>query len=142
MLRTVYGQVSFAALVLVVVAAIALGGRTEKAGAAVLGAGSLLGMTAQAAAKAFDPVWALLGVDLLIFAGFVALTWRSAKRWPFVAVAFQGVGLAVHVIRLFTHGMNPWIYLTAVGATGYAVMATLAVGVWQAWRAPRIRFIS
>ncbi len=134
MLRTIYGQVGFATLVAVVFAAVLVGGWRERAGAAVLGAGSLLGMAAQAAAHVFDPVRSLLGVDLLIFVGFVALTWRSPKRWPFVAVAFQGVGLAVHVIRLSTHGMRPWIYLTALEATGYGVMATLAAGTWQAWR--------
>ena len=134
MLRTIYGQVGFATLAAVVLAACLVGGRTERAGAAVLGVGSLIGMWAQAASHVFDPVWSLLGVDLLIFSGFVALTWRSAKRWPFVAVAFQGVGLAVHVIRLFTHGMRPWIYLTALEATGYGVMATLAAGVWASRR--------
>ena len=134
MLRTIYGQVGFATLVLVVAAALLAGGRTERVGAAILGVGALLGMTVQAVSGTFDPVWRLLAVDLLIFAGFVALTWRTTRRWPFAAVAFQGVGLAVHAIRLLTQSMNPWIYLTALAATGYGVMAALAAGVWQAHR--------
>lgn len=138
MLRTVYGQVSFAVLVCVVLAAAAFGGRSERIGAAVVGAGSLGGMIAQMTSGLFDPVATLFLIDVLVMAGLVALTWRSGVGWPFFAVACQGVGLAVHLIRTLSPSMHPWIYLTSLAATEYGVLASLAGGIWIAARS-RIR---
>lgn len=138
MLRTLYAQVSFGALLGVVLAAVILGGRAERIGAALLVVDAAASMAAQSFSGVLDPALALLVIDMLVMAGFVVLTARARRVWPFAAVGFQGVGLAVHVIRLLTHDMDAWIYLTALVSTSYGVLIALATGIWEA-RLSRLR---
>ena len=79
-------------------------------------------------------------VDLATLLGLAALTWRSGRVWPMVAVGAQALGVGVHLVRLFQPHMSAWSDLTALTLAAYVLLGSLAAGTWtHARRERRLR---
>jgi hypothetical protein len=81
--------------------------------------------------------WTGFALDVLLTAVLLAVALRTPKFWPLPAAAFQLLATLTHVATLVDRKVNPWAYLTAIVIWTYALMITLAVGVWNHWRAGR-----
>ena len=133
--RQIYSQIAFLVMAAVCGAALRWGGRLERR-VAVLVATAWIGvLVAQRVLGEVAPVPVLAAMDVAVLGILLALSWGDRAGWTVYAVACQGVAVGVHAIRLFAPAMSTWTYLTALTASGYALLATLAWGTWAAWRA-------
>lgn len=83
------------------------------------------------------PAWTGLTVDggLLALLLFVAL--RTRRYWPLFAAAFELLSVLTHIARLVDPGVRAWAYATADAIWTYLLLAVLAVGTLNRWRARR-----
>lgn len=113
------------------------GGPLERRGAAWIGASWVMTPLLQVLTGDYDPVSLFAVVDVTELLGLSALTWRSGRVWPVVAVGAQSLALGVDLVRLFLPRMSAWTYVTALSFTAYVLLLALLSGVWTVWRARR-----
>lgn len=113
------------------------GGPLERRGAAWIAAAWVMTPLLQVLTGDYDPVVLFSVVDVTTLLGLAALTWRSGRAWPMVAVGAQALGTGVDLVRLFQPHMNAWSYLTALTLAAYVLLAALAAGTWTHARALR-----
>ena len=84
----------------------------------------------------------ILAIDILLFAGLLALALRSDRFWPMWAAAFQLVGTTVHLASMVETGSFAWAYAVGLIFWSYPVMISLTLGTWfegryrqRGWRA-------
>ena len=106
------------------------GGSLERRGAAWIAAAWVMTPLLQVLTGDYDPVLLFALVDVTTLLGLAALTWRSGRVWPMVAVAAQALGVGVHLVRLLQPRMSAWSYLTALTLAAYVLLAALAAGTW------------
>jgi hypothetical protein len=78
--------------------------------------------------------WAVLGIDICIFALFAWISLRSARFWPLFTAGFGLLLLATHGASALDSRVSGWAYLTAERIWSY--LTILAIG-YGAWTAPR-----
>lgn len=113
------------------------GGALERRGAAWIGAAWVMTPLLQVLTGDYDPVLLFGVVDVTALLGLAALTWRSGRVWPMVAVAAQALGVGVDLVRVFQVHMNAWSYLTALTLAAYVLLGALAAGTWTHARTMR-----
>lgn len=123
----------YSLLTLVLVYALARGGRSERAGAAILFIGSVL------TDVAFVPgilhfvsvERGVLVVDVGVLAAFVILALRSDRYWPIWIAALQLIGTLAHFAKLADPTMMPVGYAFLLAAWAYPMLALIAIGTWR-----------
>lgn len=113
--------------------ALAVGGRSEKVGAAAI----LGGWIASVAASSFGGWGRTIGVeivDVAVLAALVALALRSHRWWPIFAAGFHLLAVATHWAHQLDPTVGGWAYLTAGIIWGYMLVASLGWGAWTRWR--------
>lgn len=84
--------------------------------------------------------YGILGVDIAALIGFYVLSVVTRRIWALFMVGFQLNAVAAHVAALVHPEIGRVTYITAAGFWGgYGLVAALAVGVWNAWRAQAMR---
>ncbi|HWE47566.1 MAG TPA: hypothetical protein VG407_16215 [Caulobacteraceae bacterium] len=123
-------------IVFVVVCAFAIlkGGRVEQMGAGLLLVSWAASTSAQLDVGIFSTQYAVMAIDVVDFAIYSILAWRSDRSWPMWAAAFQAIEVAVHVARAAGLRISGLPYITAVNLSAYGVMGALLVGTIIAWR--------
>ena len=134
MLTTLYSITGLALLAAVGVYALLRGGALERYAMGVATLGWLASLGVQSVSGIFDPVVGFLLIDTIAFAALVGLTWRSGRRWPLFAAGFQGLALSVDGMRVVSPHLSRWVYLTALAAAGYGLLAAIVFGTWEAGR--------
>jgi len=81
--------------------------------------------------------WAAFAVDLAFTGLLFVIALRSRKFWPMPAAAFQFLVTLMHVAKLVDHHVAQWAYMSGIVIWSYALAITLAVGIWNTWRAER-----
>ena len=81
--------------------------------------------------------WACLGIDAVLLLVLIGVALRSTKAWPMMAASCQLVDTLTHVAVLVDPRIGGWSYLTTIIVWTYALMITIAVGIWNHWRAQR-----
>lgn len=79
--------------------------------------------------------WACLAIDAVLLLALVGLALRSATAWPMMAASCQLLDTLTHVAVLVDPRIDGWTYWTSIIVWTYALMITIAVGVWNHWRA-------
>lgn len=133
--HALFSQIGTLLLVAVGVAALAWGGARERRGGVIVLAAGAAKLMVQRLSGRYDPATLFATVDALVLVALLGLTWRSPVVWPFLAVGFQGVAMALHAIRELSPAMSAWTYVTTLAITSDGVLACLAWGTWSAWRA-------
>ena len=141
-MRQIYSQVGLLVMLAVCGAALRWGGRPERRVALLLGGAWLATLVVQRVVGEVAPAPVLAAMDLAVFAILAAFSWIDREDWMICAVACQGVALGVHAIRLFSPAMSTWTYLTALAASSYGLLLTLAWATWVARRARRMGSVS
>ena len=114
-----------------------LGRERERIAAVALAAAVVASSVVQKFTGRWDPVAALLAVDLLLLLVFALLSWRSARRWPVAAVALQGLISALDALKLTDARIGAYTYLTLVALISYGLAGVIAWAGWSSWRARR-----
>lgn len=110
------------------------GGRPERLAGLALGAGWLASLAAQAGSG--GPVyWPIAAIDVILLLALAGLAWKSPRGWPAWAALFQLVLVASHLAMAVDLRISPRGYVTVLNGAAYAVLACLAFGVLQTWRA-------
>lgn len=129
MFQDIYSIVGLAACCGVLALAIWKGGASEQAAAgfvAVAWGGTL---TLQYLIRGYAR-W-IPAIDVALLIGLGVIVWRSRKEWPLAALAFQGVIVATGAAYLLDLTLPYPIYVTAVTASTFGVLAAIVFGVWQ-----------
>ncbi len=113
-----------------------LGRERERIAAVALAAAVVASSVVQKFTGRWDPVAALLAVDLLLLV-FARLTWRSERHWPVAAVALQGLIFAMDALKLTDARIGAYTYLTLVALISYGLAGVIAWAGWSSWRARR-----
>lgn len=138
MLDTLHTQVGGAVWLGVCALALWLGGRPERIAAILLALGWLISVAMQGEAGAPGVYWVIAAIDLALLLVFVALAWKNERSWPVWAAAAQLVLVASHVVARVDLRITSQGYITVLNLLGYAVLACVAVGAFQAWRDRRL----
>lgn len=74
---------------------------------------------------------AVLLVDAVMLAGFVAIALRSDRFWPLWMAGIQLTTLMGHAMKQVDSALLPRAYAASLGFWAYWTLAILAVGVWR-----------
>lgn len=85
----------------------------------------------------FDQTYLALSVDLglMVFFSFIAVAFD--RWWAVSAMLMQGIGVVAHVAWLWQDLITIHAYFAVLTFTGPAVLVSLAVGTFNAWREAR-----
>jgi hypothetical protein len=103
------------------------GGTTEKRGAGIMVAGSVL--TALMGTGWRGPNFGVLLVDLGVLAALMVLMLRTDKYWLLWMTAFQLIGVMSHIARLMDAAILPRAYSIGQGFWAYPMLMALSLGV-------------
>lgn len=126
----------YALLLSVLVYALARGGGSERAGALILIAGSLLTHVALSpiGSRFTEVELSVLAVDLVVLGGFVTLALHSDRYWPIWIAALQLIGVLAHIARLADPSMMRTGYAFILALWSYPMLALIALGTWRQHR--------
>ena len=110
--------------------ALRFGGRTEKGGALLVIAASVLSWPAITVLGRNwqSPEVALILVDLAVLAGFLVLALRSRSFWPLWATGFHLVSVTTHIARVVQPAIVPIAYAAGEQLWAYPVIIALVLG--------------
>jgi DNA repair protein RadC len=122
------GQIAFlAALLVALIAAFSRGGRTERLGGSIFLAAALLTPVAQMSIFRRVEVGVAV-VDTLLLLALLLLAFRSERRWPTYAAAFQAVGVLTHLARFQAGPVQGNVYGDMLVLWSYPTVLTLLWG--------------
>lgn len=129
----------YSLLTLVLVYALARGGQSERAGAAILFIGSVLTDVAfvPGILHFISVERGVLAVDVAVLAGFVILALRSDRYWPLWLAALQLIGTLAHFAKLADSTMMPVGYAFLLAVWAYPMLALIGFGTWSRHRRSR-----
>lgn len=121
-------QVAFlAVLVTALAAAFGRGGRTERVGGMLLFTAALLTPLVQL--SAFASVEAgVATIDTLLLVALLLLAFRSGRRWPTFAAAFQAITVLTHLARFKAGPVNGEVYGVLLVLWSYPILIALLWG--------------
>lgn len=105
------------------------GGVTEKQGAGIMVAGSVL--TALAGTGWRGVNFGVLLVDLAVLIALVVLMLRTDKYWLIWITAFHVIGVLTHVAKLIDPVILPKAYSIGQGFWAYPMLIALVMGVGE-----------
>ena len=73
----------------------------------------------------------ILAIDVLTFAGFVAIALWSQRFWPLWVAGLQLTSLLSHVARVSQIDLLPIAYAAAERFWSYPILVIIAVGAWR-----------
>lgn len=82
---------------------------------------------------------ALLVLDLITFAFFCGLVWKTDRRWPVFAALFQLQTVLTHVAMMLGWDVGGWLYVTSLWIWFALVVLALAAGTFLEAHLPRRR---
>lgn len=120
-------------LILVVLFALARGGRDERVVALLCLAGTLGTMLALAplGQRGEGIEIGVFAIDLALLCGFVAVALRSCRFWPLWVAGLQLTTVCGHVLKAVNTDLLPEAYAAALYFWSYPILLILAVGTWR-----------
>ena len=126
--HSLFGSIALVVHVLVIVAALALGGRAERLGGLVLACASALTILIQD--RGYQAVdLGLLAIDILQFTALLMIARLTSRRWAVLASAMTLLAVIVHLAMMIQQdGVDVFPYLTLYALIGYLIIVSLGVG--------------
>lgn len=120
-------------LILIVAYALWRGGRDERIAALICVAGTIATLAVISPLNArFEGVeLAVLGVDLAVLAGFVAIALHSNRYWPLWISGVQLTTVMGHAMKEVHSDLMPRAYAASLTFWAYWVILILAIGTWR-----------
>lgn len=107
--------------------ALRFGGRSERLGAAVIAAASLL--SALLSSSGFAALeGGIFVVDLATWLALMFLAFRSNRYWPLWAAGFHSVAVVTHAAMFIDRSIVPAAYAIGQGLWAYPILIALMVG--------------
>lgn len=107
------------------------GGWPERAGAAIMVAGSILTPVMASHTEWRSPEYGIFIVDLLMLAAFVNLALYCDRFWPIWVTSFHLIAVTIHVAKLAEPSVAALAYANAAAFWAYPMLVILAVGTWN-----------
>ena len=73
----------------------------------------------------------VLGVDIALFALFLAIALRSQRFWPLWVAGFHLVAVTAHIFRALKTDLIPSAYAVAAQFWSYPVLLCIGIAVWR-----------
>lgn len=109
-----------------------VGGKVERAGAAILAVNVALTFAAQGLLGDHAPIYVLLLLDLAAALGFGALALRNPEKlWPGVAGVAMTFVMAFSATRATGFPLSEFAYLTALNLSSLLVKVAMVAGAWN-----------
>lgn len=70
----------------------------------------------------------LLGVDVMMLVGLLAIAVRADRYWPLYVSALHIIAIAVHGAKAFQPSLVPWMYAGASSKIAYPMLLLLVIG--------------
>lgn len=77
---------------------------------------------------------AVMGVDVIVFVGFLWVALESARFWPLWIAGLQLTTLFGHLLKLMDTSLFSRAYGASLVFWGYPIVLILAIGTWRADR--------
>lgn len=78
--------------------------------------------------------WAVLAIDVALFAVLLWIALRSMRYWPLLAAGFQLLALITHFAHAVDALISGWAYLTAILIWNYLTLFAIGYGAITAPR--------
>lgn len=78
--------------------------------------------------------WAVLAIDVALFAVLLWIALRSTRYWPLLAAGFQLLALITHFAHAVDAVVSGWAYLTAILIWNYLTLFAIGYGAITAPR--------
>lgn len=78
--------------------------------------------------------WAVLAIDVALFAVLLWIALRSTRYWPLLAAGFQLLALITHFAHAVDALISGWAYLTAILIWNYLTLFAIGYGAITAPR--------
>jgi hypothetical protein len=78
--------------------------------------------------------WAVLAIDVALFAVLLWIALRSTRYWPLLAAGFQLLALLTHFAHAVDALVSGWAYLTAILIWNYLTLFAIGYGAVTAPR--------
>ena len=78
--------------------------------------------------------WAVLAIDVALFAVLLWIALRSTRYWPLLAAGFQLLALLTHFAHAVDALVSGWAYLTAILIWNYLTLVAIGYGAVTAPR--------
>lgn len=72
--------------------------------------------------------WAVLAIDVALFAVLLWIALRSTRYWPLLAAGFQLLALITHFAHAVDALISGWAYLTAILIWNYLTLFAIGYG--------------
>lgn len=131
-------QAGAAAVVIVCLYALIVGGWRERWGAVIYLAAYLVSLGFGLISPVHSTLYLLLS-DAFALQAFAVLAWKSPNAWPKWAVVGQLVCVAMEIVTLIDAGIPTWYFLTAEMLAGWGVLLALLLGTIAANAARRAK---
>ncbi len=120
-------------LLLVVLYALAKGGREERHVAIICAVGALVtSLVISPLAERFEGLEIqVLLVDVAVMAGFLLVALRSDRFWPLWVAGLQLTTLMGHSLKQLESDLIPQAYAAALNFWAYPIVIILAIGTWR-----------
>lgn len=139
MIQSFSAFVGVAVATLTCLAAMLLGGSTERFAGAMLLVVNFAALVIQSHSDWAGPQYMLLAMDLVVLAVALIMVLRTDRAWTVGLAAYYALTCLTHIVILFEPpGDRPevrtWVYITGLIVWGYLIWVCLAWGTYTAWR--------
>jgi len=81
--------------------------------------------------------WAMMGIDMIMLAVYIALAWKSRRSWPVWAAALQSLIVMSHVLTLVDIRPSASAFYAVINLASTGILLVIAIGTFWAWQERR-----
>ena len=139
MIQSFSAFLGLATATLACLAAMALGGPTERFAGALLLVVNFSVLVIQSHSDWAGPQYMMLAIDIVVLAIAIRLVLKTDRAWTVGLAAYYALTVLTHLAMLLEPAgerpeVHTWVYITGIIVWGYLIWACLAWGTYTAWR--------
>lgn len=134
MFDTLSSQIGAGLAVVVVAFAFIKGDEPERLGAATYVIALFSSLLIQDSSSLSGTQWGLMAIDIVMFAVYAGLAWKTERSWPVWVCAMQSLIVMSHVLTMVDMRPSSYAFFAVINLASYGVMVAIAVGTFWAWQ--------